>query len=53
LRGLARNLEAGGTAVDRFDRQPVLCQKQRMPADAATEIERRAGAAPSAPPVVR
>jgi hypothetical protein len=45
LRRFARHSETGGTAVNRVDRQPVLREKQRMPADTAAEIERRAGAA--------
>jgi hypothetical protein len=42
LRRFARHGQAGGTAVNRLDRQPVLGEKQRMPADTAAEIERRA-----------
>ena len=45
LRHLAHDGEAGGGAVDRFDRQSVLGEQQGVSADTATEIERRADAA--------
>ena len=45
LCGLAHDRETGSTAVDRLDGEPVLGEKERVPADAAAEIECRAGAA--------
>jgi hypothetical protein len=35
----ASEVEAGGGPVDRLDRKAVLGEEQRVPADAATEIE--------------
>jgi hypothetical protein len=40
-----RDRETGSAAVDRFDRQPVFDEKQRVPADTAAQIEGRASAA--------
>jgi hypothetical protein len=45
LRHVAHDPEAGGAAVDRFDRQSVLGEQQGVSADTAAEIERRADAA--------
>jgi hypothetical protein len=45
LRRLAHDREAGRTAVDRLDGELILGEQQRVPDDAAAEIERGAGAA--------
>jgi hypothetical protein len=42
---LAHDREALRTAVERLDGEPMLSEQQRVPADAAAEIERGAGAA--------
>jgi len=49
-RDLAHDRETGGATIDRFDRQPVFDERQRVPADTAAEIQRRVPSAPAMGP---